>query len=179
MSAAAAIGAAVVVMPASGLLIVWHSRTGAARQLARAAADGARGAGEGGVVRVLSANRARADDLLAAAGYLFICPENLGTMSGAMKEMFDRCYYPLLGALNGRPYAAIIAAGSDGHGAAAQLARIATGWRLRPVAESLIVTLGAQRAEEIAAPKMVPGAGLAAAGELGGRLAAGIAWGIY
>jgi multimeric flavodoxin WrbA len=100
-------------------------------------------------------------------------------MSGAMKEMFDRCYYPLLGALNGRPYAAIIAAGSDGHGAAAQLARIATGWRLRPVAESLIVTLGAQRAEEIAAPKTVPGAGLAAAGEVGGRLSAGIAWGIY
>ena len=48
-----------------------------------------------------------------------------------MKEMFDRCYYPCLGKLEGRPYATIICAGSDGENAQRQLDRIATGWRLR------------------------------------------------
>ena len=57
------------------LLIVWHSRTGAARAMAEAAAAGA--AGEPGVlVRMLAAADAGPDDLLAADGYLFACPEN-------------------------------------------------------------------------------------------------------
>ena len=164
-------------MSGRGLLIVWHSRTGAARQLARAAWRGAREAGED--VRLLAASRTRPADLAAAAGYLFVCPENLASMSGAMKEMFDRCYYPLLGQLNGRPCAVIIAAGSDGSGAAAQVARIATGWRLRKVAESLVVNLGAQKPEEIMAAKQVSSASLAAYFQLGGQLAAGIGLGIY
>ena len=159
------------------LLIVWHSRTGAARQLARAAARGAAAAGS--PARLLAAARVRPADLLAAAGFLFVCPENLGAMSGAMKEMFDRCYYPVLGELNGRPYCAVIAAGSDGAGAMAQLTRIATGWRLRAVAESLIVSIGAQSAEAILARKRVPGERLQAVAALGGQLAAGIALGIY
>ena len=74
--------------------------------------------------------------LLAASGYLFIGPENLAALSGAMKEMFDRCYYPCLGKLEGRPYATIICAGSDGENAQRQLDRIATGWRLKRVAEA-------------------------------------------
>ena len=164
-------------MSGGDLLIVWHSRTGAARQLARAAARGAGAAGS--PARLLAAGRVRVADLAGAGGYLFVCPENLGTMSGAMKEMFDRNYYPLLEQLNGRPYAAIITAGSDGQGAAAQVARIATGWRLRAVAESLVVNLAAQLPQEIMAAKQVPAAGLAAAAELGGQLAAGIALGIY
>src|SRR5262245_49127341 len=75
------------------LLIVWHSRTGAARAMAEAAAMGA-GAEPDVEVRVLAADAAEADDLLTADGYLFACPENLAAMSGAMKEFFDRNYYP-------------------------------------------------------------------------------------
>ena len=89
------------------LTIVWHSRTGAAQAMARAAAEGA-----GGQARLLPAEQAMPDDLLTAAGYLFVCPENLAAMSGAMKEMFDRCYYPLLGRIEGRAFATAIAAGS-------------------------------------------------------------------
>ena len=74
------------------------------------------------------------DDLLSAAGYLFCCPENLASMTGAMKEFFDRCYYPVLGRIEGRPYAVMVAAGSDGAGAVRQIERIATGWRLKAVA---------------------------------------------
>ena len=156
------------------LLIVWHSRTGASRALAEAAAAGA-----GDRARLLAADVATPADLLAAQGYLFVCPENLATMSGAMKEMFDRCYYPLLGRIEGRAYASMIAAGSDGHGAQAQLDRIATGWRLRRVAEPLIVNLHAQSAEEIMALKVVPAAILTQARELGEAMASGLEQGIF
>ena len=151
------------------LLIVWHSRTGASRALAEAAAAGA-----AGQARLVGAAEALPEHFLAAHGYLFVCPENLGTMSGLMKEMFDRCYYPLLGQIEGRAYASVIAAGSDGHGAQAQLDRIVTGWRLRRIAPPLIVNLGAQTANEIAAPKVVPSPLLAEAAELGAAMASGL-----
>lgn len=155
-------------------MIVWHSRTGASRALAQSAARGA-----GSTARLLAADQVQADDLLSASGYLFVCPENLGFLSGAMKEMFDRCYYPLLGRIEGRAYATIIAAGSDGQGAQAQLDRIVTGWRLRRVAEPLIAMLHVQSPEAILAEKTVPPEILAAAEELGAAMAAGLEQGVF
>lgn len=160
------------------LLIVWHSRTGAARAMADAAARGA--AAEAGVeTHLLAADDAQADDLLAADGYLFACPENLAAMSGAMKEFFDRNYYPVLERLNGRPYGMLIAAGSDGTNAVRQMARIATGWRLKPIAEPIIVCTHAQAPEAILAPKTVPAADLTRCQELGAALATGLAMGMF
>lgn len=149
------------------LAIVWHSRTGAAEAMARAAHAAA------GSSTLLAAAETTPDALLNAKGYLFVCPENLGSLSGAMKEMFDRCYYPLLGRVEGRPYATAIAAGSAGQGAEAQIDRIVTGWRLRRVAEPLIVNLGAQTPEAILAPKQVPPDDLDRCRELGAALAEG------
>ena len=160
------------------LLIVYHSMTGAARQLAGAASAGA--AADAHVhVRLLRAAEAGGDDVLAADGYLFVTPENLATMAGAMKDFFDRSYYAAFERIAGRPYAAIIAAGTDGSGAARQIARIATGWRLREVAPALILRNGAQTPQQILAPKTVAADQLALARELGAALAAGLAAGIY
>jgi hypothetical protein len=158
------------------LLIVWHSRTGAARAMAEAAG---KAAGEECAVRLTTADDAQPADVLAASGYIFVCPENLATMSGAMKEFFDRNYYPLLGRIEGRPYAAMVAAGSDGAGAVRQIERIATGWRLKRVAESLIVCTHAQTPEAIAAPKHLGDAALAPCRELGALLGAGLAMGVF
>ena len=93
--------------------------------------------------------------MLAADGYLFATPENLAAMSGLMKDFFDRTYYAALDRLNGRPYATLVCAGSDGRQAAAQIERIATGWRLRAVAEPLIVCTHAQAPEAILRPKQI------------------------
>jgi len=157
------------------LLIVYHSRTGGTRQMAEAAA---RAATEARVL-LLGAEQAGPDDLLSADGYIFAAPENLASLSGAMKEFFDRCYYAVLDRLNGRPYAVMVCAGSDGEGAARQIARIATGWRLRAVAEPLIVCTRAQTPEAILAPKTIGAAELARCAELGGAMAAGLALGIF
>lgn len=159
-------------------LIVVHSRTGAARQLAAAACAAAREA-DGARPLLLDAGDARPAHLLACDGYLFCCPENLASMSGEMKAFFDRCYYPALGRIEGRPYGCVIAAGSDGQGAARQIQRIATGWRLRLVAEPLIICTQAQSAAEIAAAKTLAPGQLQAAAALGAALAAGIGDGVF
>jgi multimeric flavodoxin WrbA len=160
------------------LLVVYHSRTGGTAQMVRAAQEGA-AAMANVATRVLAAPEAGPEALLAADGYLFACPENLASMSGLMKEFFDRCYYPVLERLNGRPYAAMICGGSDGENAARQLARIATGWRLREVAPPLLVCTHAQTPERILAPKQIGAADLARCRDLGNTLAAGLELGIF
>jgi multimeric flavodoxin WrbA len=160
------------------LLVVYHSMTGATEQLARAAAAGAAADSEV-EVRLLRAPEATSADVLAADGYLFATPENLASMAGLMKDFFDRIYYDALDRVNGRPYATLIAAGTDGAGAARQLQRIATGLRLKEVAPPAIVRNGAQTPDAIRAPKVVADAELATARELGAALAAGLASGIF
>src|ERR1041384_3788400 len=136
------------------LLIVFHSLTGGTRQMAEAAYHGA--ASEAGMhARLLHAPDAGPADVLAADGYIFATPENLAAIAGVMKDFFDRTYYPVLGRINGRPYATLICAGSDGHNAAHQIARIAKGWRLRPIADPLIVCTHAQTPEAIKARKVI------------------------
>jgi multimeric flavodoxin WrbA len=153
------------------LLVVYHSRTGGTRQMAEAAA--------GGGARLLTAEAAGPADLIAARGYIFAAPENLAGLSGAMKEFFDRCYYPVLDRLNGRPYAAMICAGSDGQGALRQIARITTGWRLRQVAEPIIVCTHAQTPAAILAPKVIGAEDLRRCAEMGEGMVEGIRLGIF
>jgi multimeric flavodoxin WrbA len=160
------------------LLIVYHSRTGGTEQMVRAAAEGSADAANVST-EVLVAPRAEPAAVLAADGYLFACPENLASMAGLMKDFFDRCYYPALERLNGRPYATLICAGSDGSSAAAQIARIATGWRLREISPPLIVCTHAQTPEQILQPKRIGAADLARCRELGAALAAGLEMGIF
>jgi multimeric flavodoxin WrbA len=160
------------------LLIVYHSTTGGTRQMVEAAARGA--ALEPTVrVRLLSAPMAQAADLLEADGYIFGTPENLAAISGLMKDFFDRTYYPALDRINGRPYATLICAGSDGHNAARQVERIATGWRLKAVADPLIVCTHAQTPKAILAPKLIRPDDLKHCEELGAALAAGMSIGVF
>ena len=156
------------------LLIVWHSRTGGSEALAAAAAEGATTA-----AKLIAADGVTPALLQEAGGYLFVGPENLAALSGAMKEMFDRCYYPCLGRLEGRPYATIICAGSDGENAQRQLDRIATGWRLKRVADPVIAHTAAQTPEAILAPKSIAPERLAEARDMGAALAEGLVAGIF
>jgi len=130
-------------------------------------------------VRLMRARDTAAEDLLTADGYIFATPENLAAMAGPMKDFFDRTYYPVLDRLNGRPYAQLICAGSDGENTVRQIARIATGWRLRQVAEPVIVRTGAQTPQAILAPKIIRAAELGRCAEIGWTMTAGLAAGIF
>jgi multimeric flavodoxin WrbA len=160
------------------LLIVFHTLTGGTRQMAEAAEAGASDEPDT-TTRMLTAAQTEPADVLAADGYIFATPENLAAMAGQMKDFFDRTYYPALERLNGRPYAILICAGSDGENAARQITRIATGWRLRPIADPLIVRTNAQTPEAILAPKTIKPADLTACREIGAVLATGLAAGIF
>ena len=160
------------------LLIIYYSKTGGSEAMAAAAAQAARG--EKNVRTVLRcAGEAGPEDMLAADGYLFVCPENLAAIAGGMKLFLDECFYPLSGRIEGRPYAAMICAGSDGESAKNQLERIATGWRLKKVADTLIVCTHAQSPEQILAPKRINAADREKCAETGATLAAGLAMGVF
>ena len=158
------------------LLIVYHSRTGGARQMAEAAAEAGRDEAD---IVLKTADQAGPEDLLAADGYIFCAPENLAAISGLMKEFFDRSYYPVLGRIEGRPYAQMICAGSDGENAARQTARIATGWRLKEVQPPLIICTHAQSPEAILAEKTIPEDQLDQCREIGAAMAAGLSLGVF
>lgn len=158
------------------LLIVYYSRTGGSRQMAEAACAAAREEAE---TRLLRADKAGPEDLLNADGYIFCAPENLAAIAGVMKDFFDRCYYPVLGRIEGRPYAQMVCAGSDGENAVRQIARIAQGWRLKPVQEPIIICTHAQTPEQILATKTIPDYELEKCRELGQALAAGLSMGVF
>jgi multimeric flavodoxin WrbA len=161
------------------LLIVYHSMTDGTRQMAAAAAAGAACEAQTVRIRLLRAADAGPADVLGADGYIFATPENLAAMAGLMKDFFDRSYYAALDRVNGRPFAVLICAGSDGHNAARQIERIATGWRLKLVAPTLIVCTHAQTPAEILSLKQITAADLARCEELGAALAAGLSLGVY
>ncbi|HET7202642.1 MAG TPA: NAD(P)H-dependent oxidoreductase [Steroidobacteraceae bacterium] len=166
--------------PDKTLLVVYHTMTGGTRQMAEAAARGAESAAGTGVqVRVLRAPEAQPADVIGADGYLFATPENLASMSGLMKDFFDRTYYAVLDRINGRPYAALICAGSDGQGAARQIERIALGWRLEPVAPATIVLTHAQTADRILQPKRIGADDLQRCEDIGATLGAGLEMGLF
>ena len=146
--------------------------------MAEAAAAGASSEPEV-TVRLLTAADAAPEDVLAADGYIFATPENLAAMAGRMKDFFDRAYYAAIDRINGRPYASLICAGSDGENAARQIARIATGWRLRAVADPIIVCTHAQSAEAILALKIIALGDRDRCRDLGAALAGGLAAGIF
>ncbi|MEO3473759.1 NAD(P)H-dependent oxidoreductase [Roseomonas sp. CAU 1739] len=159
------------------LLVVFHSMTGGTRQMAQAAARSA--AAQGVAVRLLEARDTTAEDLLAADGYMFATPENLAAIAGMMKDFFDRTYYAALGRIEGRAFALMVCAGSDGTSAVRQMSRIATGWRLRAIAEPIIVCTWAQTPEAILAPKIISAIDIARCEELGATIGAGLAIGMY
>ena len=151
------------------LLVVWHSASGGTRDLVEAAVEGAtdpliaEALGSAVDVRVMGAFEAGVEDVMAADGYLLATPENFGYMSGALKDFFDRTYYPCLEHTRGRPYGLLVKAGGDGLGAVGAVVPLAAGLEWRAVLEPLVVR-GDVTADH-----------LAAARELGGSLAAGLA----
>lgn len=152
--------------PRKRLLVVFHTQSGNTGQLAEAVLRGANRVAET-ETRVLRAFDAGIDELLNCDGLLLGTPENFGYMSGALKDFFDRTYYPCQGRLVGLPYAVFVSAGNDGTGAVREIGRIANGYGWKCVAEPLI-------ARRAIAPEH-----LRAAEELGEAMASGLAMGIF
>lgn len=148
------------------LLVVYHTQSGNTGRLAEAVVRGARRVAEAETV-VKRAFDAGVDDLLACDALLLGTPENFGYMSGALKDFFDRTYYPCEGKLTALPYAVFVSAGNDGTGAVREIERIARGYGWKAVADAVIVR------------KLVTDEALVQCEELGEAIASGLALGIF
>ena len=148
------------------LLIVAHAPSENTRALLTAVERGA--LSETGIeVKVVAPLQSGPDDVLAAQAVILGTTENLGYMSGALKDFFDRSYNPLLERTQGLPCAVYIRAGSDGTGTKRGIETILTGLRWKMVQEPLVCRGPWQDA--------FPGQ----CEELGAAMAAGLAAGIF
>ena len=148
------------------LLIIYHSQTGRTAEMADAVYRGAQS--EAAIETVFKrAFDATLEDLLACQALLIGTPENFGYMSGAIKDFFDRTYYPAEGRTVGLPYAVFIAAGNDGSGAVREIGRIALGYGWKQVAEPIIAKQENGQTT------------LQACEEMGAAIASGLALGIF
>lgn len=121
------------------LLIVSHAPSPNTLTLRDAIAQGASHEDiENVEVTVLAPLDAGPDDVLACDAIILGTTENLGYMSGALKDFFDRSYYPCLEKTQGLPFAFYIRAGHDGTGTLRAITSITTGLRWRLVHEPLI-----------------------------------------
>lgn len=155
-------------MPRKQLLVVAHAPSPNTRRLRDAVLAGAGGPEIAGVaVRAVAPLEAGPDDVLAAQAVILGTTENLGYMSGALKDFFDRCYYPCLEKTQGLPYALYIRAGHDGTGTRRAVESITAGLRWRAVQEPLVCR-GDFREDFVARCE-----------ELGAAMAAGLDAGIF
>ncbi len=119
------------------LRIIYHSQSAHTESMAQAVLAGALQEVEV-ETRLLRAFDAGLDDLLAADALIFGTPENFGYMSGALKDFFDRTFYPAQPHELNLPYALFVSAGNDGSGAISNVERIVKGYPLRKVAEPVL-----------------------------------------
>ncbi|MFY9628644.1 MAG: flavodoxin family protein [Methylocystis sp.] len=137
-------------MAGKRLLIVAHAPSPNTLLLREALVAGANSPEIQGVeVTTLSPFTTTPEVVLSADALILGATENLGYMCGALKDFFDRCYYPCLERTQGLPYALYIRAGTDGEGAKRSVETVATGLRWRKIQEPLICR-GAWREDFVA-----------------------------
>ena len=150
------------------LLVVFHSRSGGTQAMTDAVVAGARDdAIEGVEVRVQGAFDTTVDDVRSANGIIIGTPSNFGYMAGAIKDFFERVYYPLLDETAGLPYALFVKASTDGDGAVRSVERIVAGLRWKLAIPPLVV-VGDLRAGDLERCQ-----------ELGATIAAGLEAGMF
>lgn len=129
-----------VIVPRRRLLLVYAGHAGGRTERLRQAVETGAAEFRDGVDLVsLPALSCGPDALLAADGVLLGTPEHFGYMAGALKDFFDRTFYPVEGRTQGKPWALFVSAGNDGTGAQRSVERIVAGYGWSAIAPPLLV----------------------------------------
>ena len=126
-------------MPNKNLLIVAHAPSPNTGRLRDAVLSGARSPGLDNIdAKWIAPLEAGPDDVFAAQAIILGTTENLGYMSGALKDFFDRTYNTLIEQTDALPYALLVRAGHDGTGTCRAVASITTGLRWKPAQDPIV-----------------------------------------
>jgi multimeric flavodoxin WrbA len=121
------------------LLIVSHTPSPHTAEMTKAVVAGASHVDISGIEVVLKQPlETGPDEVLDADAIILGTTENFGYMSGALKDFFERIYYPCIEKTESLPFAVFIRAGNDGLGALSSIGRIAKGLAWKQVQEPLI-----------------------------------------
>jgi multimeric flavodoxin WrbA len=90
-------------------------------------------------IRYKKALETSLDDVIWADGIIIGTPEYFGNMCGALKDFFDRTYYPASELEINLPYALFICCENDGSGAERNVDTIASGYVLKKALNTLII----------------------------------------
>lgn len=118
------------------VLVVYHTLSGNTAAMAEAVAEGARAAGAQVVVK--GALEATLEDLLGCDAVALGSADYFSYIAGALKDFFDRTYYPSKGKLDGKPYGAFVTAGGPGDKVADCVDKFASHFGLRKVGSTVV-----------------------------------------
>lgn len=120
------------------ILIIYHTQTGNTKKIVDACVNGIQK--EDNIsIKLIEALHATIEHVIWADGIILATPENFGYMSGAMKNFFDRTYYPARDLAISKPYALLISCETDGEGTVRSIQTIAKGYILKETLEPLII----------------------------------------
>lgn len=120
------------------ILIIYHSQSGNNELLAQECLMGVK-AEEGCEYNIKKAFDTHLEDVIWADGIILCTPEYFGNMSGAIKDFFDRTYYPAREIELVKPFALMICCENDGTGAERNIMTLANGYVLKKVLDTLII----------------------------------------
>ena len=118
------------------ILVVYHSMSGNTEAMAKAVAEGAAGVA-GTEVVTKRALEAGVDDLLECHGVALGAADYFSYMAGALKDFFDRVYYPAQGKVSGKPCAVFGSAGGPATKVIESIERIVWAMKMAPVAPAV------------------------------------------
>ena len=112
------------------ILVVYHSLSGNTQKMAEAFADGAKSVPDTEVVLKKAADTTL-QDLLRCSAVAFGSADYFSYVAGALKDFFDRTFYPSQGKVTGKPYAAFATGGGGGETVLAVLDRLCGSFKLK------------------------------------------------
>jgi multimeric flavodoxin WrbA len=125
-----------VVIRMAKVLIVYYTLSGNTEKMAKAFAEGAESV-PGTEVALKKAFDATLQDLLECDAVAFGSADYFSYIAGALKDFFDRTFYPSQGKVVGKPYAAFATGGGGGEKALAVLDRLCGSFKLKKAVEGV------------------------------------------